>query len=299
MPDDRIKQFMKDKDELFRIGAAAVRKICQRAIKAVSEQVGDQTYAITKTALLKLKPFEQLIADAMIASHLMGRYRNFVRMSVELSKRQMLSGYSDAVSFVQRKMDLSAYQLAQIESMYGPYAIKVHTTAIASIEAELTTAVNTIITQGQHVSEGVATMRAAFMKAGIAETNPFLLETIVRTQTQIAYGAGRWNANNAHEIQDILWGYEYVTVGDNRVRPNHEALDGTALPKEDPQWAEIWPPNGFNCRCDVIEIFKDDKELAKQKDPEAKEIDGALAEPVPDKGWAFNPGQIFVDVIKR
>lgn len=46
--------------------------------------------------------------------------------------------------------------------------------------------------------------------------------------------------------------WEYKTVGDDRVRREHAALDGLILPADDPLWQRIYPPNGWNCRCYVV-----------------------------------------------
>lgn len=50
---------------------------------------------------------------------------------------------------------------------------------------------------------------------------------------------------------------QYRTAGDNRVRPEHDALNGITLPKPDPFWSSYTPPNGWNCRCTVVEVLKD------------------------------------------
>lgn len=42
---------------------------------------------------------------------------------------------------------------------------------------------------------------------------------------------------------------EYVTMKDDRVRPEHEALDGIILPIDDPFWDYYYTPNGYRCRC--------------------------------------------------
>lgn len=44
----------------------------------------------------------------------------------------------------------------------------------------------------------------------------------------------------------------YVTVGDERVRASHAAMNGIQRPMSDPIWDKIYPPNGWNCRCTVI-----------------------------------------------
>ncbi|MGB6092671.1 MAG: phage minor head protein [Moheibacter sp.] len=47
---------------------------------------------------------------------------------------------------------------------------------------------------------------------------------------------------------------QYRTAEDDRVRPEHEELAGTTLPKDDDFWLFYYPPNGWNCRCTVVEV---------------------------------------------
>lgn len=49
---------------------------------------------------------------------------------------------------------------------------------------------------------------------------------------------------------------QYRTQNDDRVRPEHAALDGVTLPPSDPFWEEYYPPNGWNCRCTVVQVRK-------------------------------------------
>lgn len=68
---------------------------------------------------------------------------------------------------------------------------------------------------------------------------------------QSATMAGRW----AEIVADKeLYDLKYVTKGDSRVRADHAALDGIVLPVDDPFWLEAYPPNGWNCRCSVLQV---------------------------------------------
>ena len=40
---------------------------------------------------------------------------------------------------------------------------------------------------------------------------------------------------------------QYRTQKDDKVRPEHAALDGVTLPMSDPFWESYYPPNGWNC----------------------------------------------------
>ena len=64
-----------------------------------------------------------------------------------------------------------------------------------------------------------------------------------------AQAAGRWNTYLSEA--DVYPNLKYVTIGDNHVRDDHAALNGTIKPINDPFWRTWYPPNGFRCRCTV------------------------------------------------
>ena len=49
---------------------------------------------------------------------------------------------------------------------------------------------------------------------------------------------------------------QYRTQHDDKVRPEHAALDRVTLPMSDPFWESYYPPNGWNCRCTVAQVLK-------------------------------------------
>ncbi len=81
---------------------------------------------------------------------------------------------------------------------------------------------------------------------------------------------------------------QYRTVGDDRVRPEHAALNGVTLPMSDPFWAEYYPPNGWNCRCSVTQVRKSKYPVTDHDDAMER---GAEALQRDKKGmFHFNPG---------
>lgn len=66
--------------------------------------------------------------------------------------------------------------------------------------------------------------------------------------------AARWE--NYEKDGDEYY-LQYRTAGDDKVRPEHAALNGVTLPMSDPFWDEYYPPNGWNCRCNVVQVLKD------------------------------------------
>ena len=124
--------------------------------------------------------------------------------------------------------------------------------------------IKTLVEKNIHVRGGANEVAKILLKAGLdPQAVPRLAETIFRTQSAAAYNAGRWNIVNDSDTAPYIWGFEYVTVGDNRVRPEHRLLEGVRLPKDDPFWQKYMPPNGWNCRCTILEIWNDE-EIAKK-----------------------------------
>lgn len=81
---------------------------------------------------------------------------------------------------------------------------------------------------------------------------------------------------------------QYRTQRDEKVRPEHAALDRVTLPMSDPFWEEYYPPNGWNCRCTVVQVRK--TKYPETPHDEAMAL-GAEATGKDTKGiFRFNPG---------
>ena len=81
---------------------------------------------------------------------------------------------------------------------------------------------------------------------------------------------------------------QYRTQRDGRVRPEHAALDGVTLPPADPFWLDFYPPNGWNCRCDVVQVRKS-KYPQTDHDEAVARGEGALQKDT-KRMFRFNPG---------
>lgn len=73
------------------------------------------------------------------------------------------------------------------------------------------------------------------------------------TATLTAESASNYRRLAAKKTLYKYW--QFRTVGDDRVRKEHEELDGLTLPSTDPAWDKLWPPLGFRCRCSVIPLL--------------------------------------------
>ena len=82
---------------------------------------------------------------------------------------------------------------------------------------------------------------------------------------------------------------QYRTAGDDRVRPEHAALDGVTLPVSDPFWDSYYPPNGWRCRCDVVQVRK--SKYPETPHEEAMSLGEAATGGVSGLHFRFNPGK--------
>lgn len=140
------------------------------------------------------------------------------------------------------------------------------------------------------------------------------LATIYQTNLQTAYMTGRYKAF-MENIEDRPY-FQYVAILDAKTRPAHRMLNGKVFRYDDPFWKAFWPPNGWNCRCDVRALSADD---LKNKNLEISQGEGNLhseeqlvsiktgrKEPITvytdpktkrevatDVGWNYNPGREF------
>lgn len=67
--------------------------------------------------------------------------------------------------------------------------------------------------------------------------------------------------------------WRYNSFQDDRVRPEHRALNNVVKLFNDPFWNKYFPPNGYNCRCYVttdFEIEEDAQDLTQEKLEEAE-----------------------------
>lgn len=90
------------------------------------------------------------------------------------------------------------------------------------------------------------TFKNKVLQAGYS-FNKTHLQTEFNTAVTSVLMAKRWQ--NLSTTQEYL---QYSTAHDDRVRPEHAALDGLTLHVSSPVWNTIWPPIDWNCRCTVV-----------------------------------------------
>ena len=144
------------------------------------------------------------------------------------------------------------------------------------------------------------------------------IKTILRTNMNTAYGAGRYHRQQ--ETADSRPYWQYLAIRDGATRRSHKALHSQTFRADDPFWEANYPPNGFNCRCRVrslterqvrrrgirvntdteVEAFNERVSVDKRtgelierpaKRTSWKDPEGGRREFKPDPGWSYNPGR--------
>lgn len=282
-----------EQTKLERMASPTIRRFARSVIADAMRdwrQSADPMSAIDRHT----SPLVETLTQGMIAGHLTARMR-LINMAKAHEPVTLATVYDKAVAFLQARMLLTDDQVNILSAAYGAHAARVTNEALEPVRRAVERAVLEVTRSGLHAEAGMAVIREAY-KSESFDASPFRLETLYRTQTQLAYAAGRDNAMADDAIDEILWGYEYVTVGDDRVRLTHVPLDGMRAPKDDPIWATHRPPLGWNCRCQLRPIFIGDPDATTERAPGEAVVDGMQVVPGPDDGWGFAPADLFNDV---
>ncbi len=146
---------------------------------------------------------------------------------------------------------------------------------------------NKTLTDGGTATDFVKFMR----KSGAANLSEGYLKTVFRTNLSTAQHAGRVRMAEDPDFEGFLLGWRYVAQvsNPNKPRPTHAAMHNHIAALNDPVWLVWTPPNGFNCRCTIIEVSKfGAKDLGRIKRDGSFRSDPAPSV-LPDTGFAGSP----------
>jgi len=133
--------------------------------------------------------------------------------------------------------------------------------------------------------------------------SPRRLKTIFDVNLSTSYAAGAWAkiADNSSHSPYLM----YNAIDDSRTRPLHRSWDNKILRWNDTWWNTHYPPNGWRCRCSVIQLNDADlKDMGRAPDSSPEVTTKKWLNPrtgseenIPvgiDPGWAYNVGQNYL-----
>lgn len=241
-----------------------------RRSESVQTAMLDLARATVKNDNSRGAAFERLrtlMAETMTLSDLLGRRRTilwaeYTRRGVSLAARPQVMAaqlipptvpnvpFDEAVEDITSRTPELARNAEAVSDVYRRHGFAVAYSADRELTARIQKAIADALGTGRTVDQSVA----AIMREAEDFTRAYA-ETVYRTNAASAYTAGRVRQGmESPEINEILPAWEFNAVGDADTRENHQAADGLLAAKDDPVWADLLPPIGYNCRCAAREV---------------------------------------------
>ncbi len=297
-----VAQLDREKRAIENVGIRASNLVLSdiRRAAVAAFKAGRNPVKVVQPRMDKLQP---VLADALVAGFLRGFARSVLNAEAQLGKKvRRLGVFDETIKALAERVNMTDKRLRAVRQEFGKEALTIIDEAGPAAERSVQTALLNIKKEQLNKAEGARRFGDALKRQGALVPGSNLVETLYRTQVAIGYSVGRQRANERPEIDDILWGFEYHTVGDDRVRPTHVGFDGMRAAKDAAIWDSISPPNGWNCRCDKLEVYKgdvvNDQRIDNTVPPKTVTVDDVKVAPKPDDGFDKNFADTF-DADKR
>jgi SPP1 gp7 family putative phage head morphogenesis protein len=240
----------------------------------VQERVGDQLARHLAAANLLgrvqiVKHAHKLTGRALPISTV-SRIKNFDEDDDDLVYGSFITDLpnDDAAQYIRDLTPVTKEIFDGLTAQYKKHAFTLAAAADVRLIGKIRDALADAAQKGETKDQFELSVKKITDDAGVAELNSFTLDTAFNTAMQRAYSLGRYEQMHDPATKNVLPFWQYWTVGDDRVRPEHAVLDQFTARADDPVWMKIYPPNGFNCRCSVVPVMEAE---ALKADKEANE----------------------------
>lgn len=112
---------------------------------------------------------------------------------------------------------------------------------------------------------------AIFADEGVEGLPNHHFTVLMRQNIHTTYNVSKQRQQYSPAVQAAFPYLQYLTVKDISVRPEHAALHGKIIRKDDPIWKRIYPPWGWNCRCTTRDVSE--REVGRENNSK-KRVDG-------------------------
>ncbi|MEO0368004.1 MAG: phage minor head protein, partial [Pseudomonadota bacterium] len=213
--------------------------------------------------------------------------------------------FNEAIDFIQQKLLIPS---RQYNDLIGPVHAKAFTVAGATklqLLQDLYQAVQNSILDGTTITQFRKDFDEIVARHGWSYKGKrgWRTNVIFQTNKRTAYLAGHWA--QFQRLKDRRPYLMYLTVDDSRVREEHRQWHRIVAHIDDPIWQQIFPPNGWLCRCIVRSLSQADVdrmgitverlgriETIDFTDPKTGEI--IKKTPGIDVGWDYNVGESWL-----
>jgi len=249
----------------------------------------DAIFALLATAAVGRAA--EALTEQMFRAHMLGQMQApsaWDTAELALQPQWTALPFDQAVDFFRRKTPMTSKEWSELEDRYKSKGFRI---AGDYDLARLRRAHDLL---GEVLADGIPERQAIRrLKAELPEEGEFHLRTAYDQAMLGSYAAGRWAQLTHPDVLRARPYWQYRTVGDNRVRLSHRAMDGKVYPADHAVWQEWYPPNGYSCRCGVRSISASEAEASglaiEERLPDRAEVDGQAVIVRPDPGFSGSP----------
>lgn len=209
--------------------------------------------------------------------------------------------FKEAISHFKDKIKLTSESYKDLQGLVHAKAFTVAGATQIEILNDFYKAVEAAISDGETISD----FRKRFDKIvgdhgwSYNGKRGWRTKVIYQNNKNTARAAGRWQQQQRlKERRPYLM---YLTAGDKKVRDEHREWNRIVLPVDHEFWQSHYPPNGYNCRCNVVSLNA--RDIARMglsitsqdtliKVIKTNEKTGLLKGI--DEGWDYNPGKAWL-----
>jgi len=153
---------------------------------------------------------------------------------------------ADAVRFLRDKVPLKSKTVERLVRSARKRGVLTSATFASDLRGLIDEEVRVVVEEGAPVGQAVDRIAGVIEGAGLDPVSPGRLQTILRTNVQTAYNAGRLEMLKTPAMKKAFPFLIYRTMEDGRVRPSHVRMNNKAYRIGHPIWRVWTPPNGFN-----------------------------------------------------
>lgn len=227
------------------------------------------------------KPVLNSVKRALKTLHKRGKYHPKDLVTTKAYK-DVIDATNIAFNKVIKEVPLSTTMLKHLQNdVYTFSAVKTHTQLLE---------LSRLLLNDDKTIKSFATFERDVSKI-VNAYNGHYLEAEYEFAVGSVQMADRWDKFS----DDERYWLQYRTANDEKVREEHAVLHNITLPKTDPFWNKYFAPNGWRCRCLVVQVLK---ELHKASDSKKAIELGEKATTNIDKNgknkleiFRFNPGK--------
>jgi SPP1 gp7 family putative phage head morphogenesis protein len=195
--------------------------------------------------------------------------------------------FREAIDFLRSKKVVDDEEFERLSRAAQARAFKVAGLSDRYVLETMKASLQAAMEKGETINGWLGGLEETLGNAGLggAAENSWHMRLVARQNLYTAYSAGRWQ--QMRKVRQARPYLQYVTVGDDRVRPEHAALDGVIKRADDPWWRKYYPPNGWGCRCLAVSLSEDELQAEGLKVTSDEEIAETYAGLVPSSGGAM------------